>query len=107
MSASPAVSPIPVCEQCWLKEHARWEPHSMDDHGNIKMSLSGVDVPQKINTGSVESCSVCGKITIAGIFDIKEQKIVFTTGEDLENYDPNNISDEDEVSDYYGEDTNE
>lgn len=101
MSAKPIVSPQPVCEQCWLKEHARWEPHSMDDHGNIKMQLAGIDVPQKINTGSVESCYVCGKITIAGIFDIQEQKIVFTTEDGLSD------SEDNEINDYYGEDTNE
>jgi hypothetical protein len=101
MSASPIMSPMPVCEQCWLKEHARWEPHSMDGHGNIKMALSGVDVPQKINTGSVETCSGCGKITIAGIFDVKEQQIIFNAGEESQDYE------EDEASDYYGEDTNE
>ncbi len=101
MSASPIVSPMPVCEQCWLKEHARWEPHSMDDHGNIKMALSGVDVPQKINTGSVETCHSCGKITVAGIFDVKEQKIIFNAEEDFE------APEDDEVSDYYGEESNE
>ncbi len=95
------MSPTPVCEQCWLKEHSRWEPHSMDDHGNIKMALSGVDVPQKINTGSVESCSVCGKITIAGIFDIQEQNVFYTVEDGMESEEDN------EVSDYYGEETNE
>ena len=71
----------------------------MDGHGNIKMALSGVDVPQKINTGSVETCSGCGKITIAGIFDVKEQQIIFNAGEESQDYE------EDEASDYYGEDT--
>jgi hypothetical protein len=79
MSGAPITSPVPLCEACWLKDHARWEPHSMDDKGNIKMALAGVDVPQKINTGSVETCSDCGKITIAGIYDFKSPEIVITS----------------------------
>jgi hypothetical protein len=76
----------------------------MDDHGNIKMALSGVDVPQKINTGAVETCSVCGKITIAGIFNVKEHKIVFTTeSEEAQAYDQYEDH-EDEFGGYYGED---
>lgn len=104
MSGGPVTIPTPVCEQCWLKEHARWEPHSMDDHGNIKMALSGVDVPQKINTGSVETCSVCGKITIAGIFDVKEHRIVFGVETQSEQVVYEEDDHEDELGGYYGED---
>ena len=104
MSGGPVVTPTPVCEQCWIKEHARWEPHSIDDHCNIKMALSGVDVPQKINTGTVESCSICGKITIAGIFDVKEHKIVFSAEtEEPRMYEEDEYQ-EDELGGYYGED---
>lgn len=81
MSGAPITSPVPLCEACWLKDHARWEPHSMDDKGNIKMALAGVDVPQKINTGSVETCTECGKITIAGIYDFKNPEIVFSSSD--------------------------
>lgn len=35
------------------------------------MRLKGVDVPEKVNSGSVEVCVVCGSITIAGIFELK------------------------------------
>jgi hypothetical protein len=30
----------------------------------------GVEVPEKINDGSVEVCSVCEAVTVAGIYDI-------------------------------------
>ena len=103
MSAGPLVTPAPVCEQCWLKEHARWEPHSMDDNGNIKMALAGVDVPQKINTGTVESCSVCGKITVAGIFSVKEHKIVFAPESDEPQEFDEYEEQEDGLGGYYGE----
>lgn len=69
-------SPMPVCEICWIKDHAKWEPESIDDSGNILMRLKGVDVPQKVNTGSVEVCSVCGKITISGIFELRDRRVV-------------------------------
>jgi hypothetical protein len=104
MSGGPLVTPKPVCEQCWLKEHAHWEPHSMDNQGNIKMALSGVDVPQKINTGTVETCSVCGKITIAGIFNVEEHKIVFSADPEGSHMYDEEEQHEDEFGGYYGED---
>lgn len=97
MSAESLLSPAPICEVCWLKARSRWEPHSMDDDGNIKMILAGVDVPQKLNTGSVETCTECGKITIAGIFDLRNPKIEFTVAENLN----------EDVEEYYGEDSEE
>jgi hypothetical protein len=35
------------------------------------MRLKGVDVPNKVNNGSVEVCAMCGAVTIAGIFEMK------------------------------------
>lgn len=101
MSGAQMMEPTPVCEVCWLKNHSRWEPHSMDDNGNIKMALKGVDVPQKINTGAVESCSECGKITIAGIYQLSDPDIISTTEETI------SFEDEEDQEEYYGEDTNE
>jgi len=75
-AAREFTSPMPVCEACWIKDHARWEPESIDGSGNILMRLKGVDVPQKVNTGSVESCSVCGQITISGIFELRDPQVV-------------------------------
>lgn len=69
----------------------------MDGEGNIKMVLAGVDVPQKLNTGAVETCTECGKITIAGIFDLRDPKIEFTAAENLH----------EDVEEYYGEDSEE
>jgi hypothetical protein len=77
MSARQIMSPMPVCEACWIKEHARWEPESVDDTGNILMRLKGVDVPQKLNTGNVEVCSKCGEITVSGIFELTDPQVVF------------------------------
>lgn len=54
-----------------MKEHAHWEPESMDEQGNVLMKLTGVDVPLKYNTGNVEKCFECGTPTIAGIYDLK------------------------------------
>ena len=43
----------------------------MDTTGRIIMRLKGVDVPNKVNSGSVEVCAMCGAVTIAGIFEMK------------------------------------
>ena len=45
-----------ICESCYLEDHTRWEPESMDENGTILMKLVGVDVPDKVNTESVETC---------------------------------------------------
>lgn len=71
MAAEPVVSPVPVCEACWMESHARWEPESMDKAGRVLMKLKGVDVPDKINNGTVEVCAMCGAVTIAGIYELK------------------------------------
>jgi len=71
MAAEPVISPFPVCESCWINEHAKWEPESMDKNGKILMRLKGVEVPSKINNGSVEVCAMCGSVTIAGIYELK------------------------------------
>jgi len=65
-----------MCEVCWLKDHAKWEPESMDDSGNILMRLSGVDIPQIIHVGSVEVCCSCGQITVCGIYEMVDPKTV-------------------------------
>jgi len=71
MAAEPVISPLPVCESCWIENHAKWEPESMDINGRILMRLKGVEVPSKVNNGSVEVCSMCGSVTIAGIYEMK------------------------------------
>lgn len=47
------------------------------------MRLTGVDVPVKVNTGAVEVCSNCGNITVAGIFEMQDPKVVFFTTDNL------------------------
>jgi hypothetical protein len=77
MSSERVEVPQPTCEKCWLKEHARWEPESVDDNGNILFRLKGVDVPLKYNTGAVEACHVCGEITISGIYEVPDEEPKF------------------------------
>jgi hypothetical protein len=48
----------------------------MDQTGNIIMKLIGVDVPIKINNGSVEVCCVCGGLTVSGIYELKSQDAI-------------------------------
>jgi len=83
MSGEQLQTPVALCEACWLKDHARWEPESMDSKGDILMRLTGVDVPVKVNTGAVEVCTNCGNITVAGIFEMQDPKVVFFTTDNL------------------------
>ena len=55
----------------------------MDSSGDILMRLTGVDVPVKVNTGAVEVCTNCGNITVAGIFEMQDPKVVFFTTDNL------------------------
>lgn len=82
MAGRPVAAPHAVCEKCWLEDHTRWEPESIDQTGNILMRLTGVDVPQKLNTGTVEVCSLCGCITVSGIYEYIDPKAVFYADED-------------------------
>lgn len=76
MSVDPAFKPMAVCESCWLSDHTKWEPESMDETGNILLRLVGVEVPQKVNTGEVDICCMCGTITVCGIYEFKNPKEV-------------------------------
>lgn len=76
MAAEPMQVPVPLCETCWLIDHTRWEPESMNSAGQILMRLTGVDVPEKVNTESVEVCGLCGSITVAGIYDMYDPAAV-------------------------------
>lgn len=80
------VRPVAVCESCFLSDHARWEPESMDDSGSILMKLVGVDVPIKINNGSVEVCGLCGGITVSGIYEFKSSNDIFFENNGDNNY---------------------
>jgi hypothetical protein len=70
MAGKRVPSASPICEDCWLQSHTKWEPHSVNEDGNVLMKLVGVDVPEKINTGSVEVCRECGDLTISGIYEV-------------------------------------
>ena len=83
MSAEPVLVPLPICELCWLADHTRWEPESMNESGSILMRLAGVDTPEIVETGSVEICCMCGSVTIAGIYSmVNPKEAYFLDGDD-------------------------
>lgn len=85
MAAEPIMTPTAICEDCWLTDHVRWEPESMDSEGNILMKLAGVEVPEKRNDGAVEVCGVCGAITIAGIYEFRDISTLIPLDDENEN----------------------
>jgi hypothetical protein len=97
MAAEPVISPVPICEACWMENHARWEPESMDKTGRIIMRLKGVDVPNKINNGSVEVCAMCGAVTIAGIFEMKLTSEVYFLNQQSPDFELNINPEDDQI----------
>jgi hypothetical protein len=87
MSAEPVLIPLAICEMCWLEEHAKWEPESMNESGNILMRLAGVDMPEIVEVGSVEICCQCGSITIAGIYNMMNPLEVYFINGDKASHD--------------------
>jgi hypothetical protein len=77
MSAESIQSPVPLCEACYVKKNAEWEPESIDERGNILMRLKGVPTPPRYNMDTVENCSNCGLITIVGIYELTEPEVLF------------------------------
>ena len=97
MSSKKEPRPMAICESCYLEDHTRWEPESMDENGTILMKLVGVDVPNKINTESVETCCLCGALTIAGIFEVKKpSEVYFLEDDEIDNNFEMSIGDIDE-----------
>lgn len=82
MAAEPVLSPMAVCESCWLQDHSKWEPQSINEEGNIVMRLVGVDTPEVACIGDVEVCCMCGSITIAGIYEMKDPTKVYFIGDE-------------------------
>ena len=70
-----------VCEQCWLDSHTKWEPESMDENGTLMMGLVGVELPEIRDFGTVETCSMCGSLTIAGIYEMMPEGDVYFSGD--------------------------
>ena len=97
MEDSSMISPMALCELCWMEEHSKWEPQSVNEDGNILVKLVGVDMPEIVNTGSVEVCCMCGSVTIAGIYELKNQEeVYFTDDEFSKDFEFNFYSTEDE-----------
>lgn len=97
MAAEPVISPVPICEACWMENHARWEPESMDKTGRIIMRLKGVDVPNKVNSGAVEVCAMCGAVTIAGIFEMKLTSEVYFLDQQSPDFELNINPEDDQI----------
>jgi hypothetical protein len=96
MAAEPVITPMAVCESCYLETHTKWEPESMDAKGKILMRLTGVDVPEKVNNGNVEVCVVCGGLTVAGIFELKlTSEVYFFENQDFSSLEVEIDSEED------------
>lgn len=96
MSARQVLRPMPICEVCWLKKHARWEPESVDSTGNILMKLKGVDLPDKVSFGSVETCSDCNKLTVAGFYEVRDSSVYFAANSSAPSFDEPQRLEEDE-----------
>ena len=75
MSANP-LSPMAICESCWLVENTRWEPESMDENGRIMLRLTGVGMPEMVGAESVEVCCMCGELTVVGIYVLRDSEVV-------------------------------
>lgn len=58
----------------------------MDETGNILLRLVGVEVPQKVNTGEVDVCCMCGAITVCGIYEFKDPDKVYFTSDTSESF---------------------
>jgi hypothetical protein len=100
MSAEQALRPMALCELCYLDDHILWEPESMNEDGQILMKLISVDVPEKVNTESVETCCMCGSITVAGIFEMMNPKeVYFLEDDELESNFVMSLGDDDEAFD--------
>ena len=78
--------PVPLCEVCWLIEHTTWEPESIDASGQLLMRLTGVDVPEKINTEAVDVCSDCNSITVSGIYEMRDPAHIKVVDSDEQEY---------------------
>jgi hypothetical protein len=84
MDMTENLKPLPMCEDCWLNDHSRWEPESINDEGSVIMKLMGVDVPHKVNTGEVEVCCMCGGLTVSGIYEFKDpSKVLFSDSSEI------------------------
>ena len=77
MSPESLEPPAPICEACWIKQNVEWEPESMDNRGAILMRLKGVPVPLRNHSNTVETCSECGALTVAGMYNLREEQISF------------------------------
>lgn len=101
MASEPMKVPVPICELCWLIDHTSWEPESMDENGKVVMRLSGIEIPQKYNTDAIELCSICGGITISGIYLFEEPEIVdYVDEEDEEDEDDDDDDEYDEATSF-------
>ena len=69
----------------------------MDKTGRIIMRLKGVDVPNKVNSGAVEVCAMCGAVTIAGIFEMKLTSEVYFLDQQSPDFELNINPEDDQI----------
>lgn len=82
-----SLSPMAMCESCWLVENTRWEPESIDENGRIILRLAGVGMPEMAGTDSVEVCCMCGELTVVGIYVLRDpDSVPFPDGGDQEGF---------------------
>jgi hypothetical protein len=90
--------PVALCERCWLSDNTKWEPESIDMTGNILLRLVGVNTPTKLCSGNVDVCGMCGSITIAGIYDLREKDdLPFYEDSIGDSFEINVLDDDDEI----------
>lgn len=75
---------LPICERCWLDENTVWEPEGVDEDGNIVSKLSGVAIPENLQTGNVYICCMCSDLTIVGLFVERDPETVLYLSEIVE-----------------------
>ena len=66
--------------------------------GNILLRLVGVNTPTKLCSGNVDVCGMCGSITIAGIYDLREKDdLPFYEDSIEDSFEINVLDDDDEI----------
>lgn len=83
MEDKTMITPMALCELCWIETHSKWEPQSINEEGSIMVKLVGVDMPTVVNVGTVDVCCMCGAVTIAGIYELKKQEEVYFTNDEF------------------------
>lgn len=55
----------------------------MDQDGNILMKLVTVEMPNRRDSSEPDTCSRCGNLTVAGIYEMSDPAVLFFSSEGL------------------------